>query len=184
MTEPDGTGMIIAYEEPTLADVTRIARVHVRCWQEAYAGVLPDDYLAALPVREKILLWQKMVSAPDVFKRVTRVGGEFAGFILCGEPKDGAGLGADGEILVIYVLQAFQGYKIGRSLTVAAAQFWLSKGGHKLVVLFIAANAQAEAFYTSQGGTQVHEGTFELAGMTVLEKAMTFTDLARLAAYP
>lgn len=176
--------MTIAYEEPTLADVTRIALAHVRCWQEAYAGVLPDDYLTALPVREKIVLWQKMVSTPDVFKCVACVGGEIAGFILCGEPKDGAGLGADGEILVIYVLQAFQGHKIGRSLMAFAARFWLSKGGRKLVVLFIAANAQAEAFYTSLGGTQVHEGTFELAGMTVPEKVMIFTDLARLAAYP
>ncbi len=66
----------------------------------------------------------------------------------------------------------------------SAARFWLLKGGCKLIVLFIAANAQAEAFYTSLGGTQVHEGTFGLAGMTVPEKSMIFTDLARLAAHP
>lgn len=176
--------LTIVFDEPTLVDVEELATVHVRCWQEAYVAILPKEYLAGLPVSDRVKLWQRLISSPEVFKQVARVDGNIVGFITCGEPVDGAGMGADGEIYAVYVLKNCQGHKIGRSLMAFAARFWLSKGGRKLVVLFIAANAQAEAFYTSLGGTQVHEGTFELAGMTVPEKAMIFTDLARLAAYP
>ena len=33
---------------PTLDDLEEMGRVHVQVWQEAYAGLMPDDYLAAL----------------------------------------------------------------------------------------------------------------------------------------
>lgn len=32
----------------TDADAPAIARIHVRAWQRAYAGIIPDDILGAL----------------------------------------------------------------------------------------------------------------------------------------
>jgi hypothetical protein len=62
-----------------------------------------------------------------------------------------------------------------------AAKFWLGKGGHSLVVMFIAANAQAESFYQSMGGVQVWEGLFEIAGIPVPDKAHVINNLTALA---
>jgi len=33
---------------PTLDDLDEMGRVHVQVWREAYAGLMPDDYLSAL----------------------------------------------------------------------------------------------------------------------------------------
>lgn len=176
--------MNFALEVPLPADVEELAAVHVRCWQEAYADILPTDYLAGLPVPDRAELWRRLIASPHVFKQVARVDGNIAGFITCGEPVDGAGLGADGEIHAVYVLKNYQGHRIGRSLMAAAARFWLSRGGRKLIVLFFAANEGAERFYRSLGGVQVYDGMHEFTGMAIADRGLIFDDLAQLAAYP
>ena len=89
---------------------------------------------------------------------------------------------ADGEIFAIYILKAFHRRKIGRSLMAAAARFWLSKGGRNLIVLSLAGNTQATAFYEALGGVQVYEGSFEIAGTRMADKGHLFSNLADLAA--
>ena len=37
-----------AVRPATLADVTEIAMIHVRSWQAAYRGLMPQDYLRSL----------------------------------------------------------------------------------------------------------------------------------------
>ena len=41
----------------TEGDAAGIARVHVRSWQEAYAGIVPDAYLASLDADERTAQW-------------------------------------------------------------------------------------------------------------------------------
>ena len=175
--------MSISFDEPTLADVEEIAGVHVQCWQESYAGLLPEEFLKNLSVDAKIAQWRQTLSDPQVFTRVARDAGRIAGFVSCGPAKEGAGKGADGEILAIYVLKAYHGRKIGRSLIAAAARFWLSKGGRNLVVLSMAGNNQAAAFYTALGGVQVYEGSFAMAGTRIADKGHLFNNLTKLAGH-
>ena len=173
--------MSIAFNEPTLADVEEIARVHVQCWQESYAGILPEEFLRNLSVDAKIEQWRKTISDPLVFKLVASEAGRVVGFVSCGSAREGAGKGADGEILAIYILKAYHGRKIGRSLISAAARFWLSKSGRNLIVLSMAGNSQASAFYQALGGIQVYEGSFEIAGMVKVDKGHLFNNLAELS---
>ena len=99
-----------------------------------------------------------------------------------GPRSEDAAKEADGEIFAIYILKAFHGRKIGRSLIAAAARFWLSKGGRNLIVLSMAGNTQATAFYEALGGVQVYEGSFEIAGTRMADKGHLFSNLAELAA--
>ena len=174
--------MSIAFDEPALDDAEEIARVHVQCWQESYADLLPAEFLKNLSVDAKIEQWRQTVSHPQVFKRVAREAGRIVGFVSCGPAREGAAKGADGEIFAIYVLKVFHGLKIGRSLIAAAARFWLSKGGRNLIVLSMAGNIQATAFYEALGGVQVYEGSFEIAGTKMADKGHLFNNLADLAA--
>ncbi len=174
--------MSIAFDEPTLADVEEIARVHIRCWQESYENMLPNEFLRDLSIDAKIEQWRQTVSDPQVFKLVAREGGRIVGFVSCGPAKEGADKGADGEILAIYILKAYHGRKIGRALIAAAARFWLSKGGRNLVVLSMAGNSQAAAFCQALGGIQVYEGSFEIAGTMIADQGHLFSNLAELAA--
>jgi ribosomal protein S18 acetylase RimI-like enzyme len=172
----------IAFDEPALADAEEIARVHVQCWQESYAELLPDEFLKSLSVDAKIEQWRQTISDPQVFKRVAREAARIVGFVSCGPAREGAVKGADGEIFAIYILKAFHGRKIGRSLIAAAARFWLSKGGRKLIVLSMAGNTQVTGFYEALGGVQVYEGSFEIAGTRMADKGHIFSNLADLAA--
>ena len=43
----------------TEGDAAGIARVHVRSWQEAYAGIVPDAYLSSLDADARTAQWRK-----------------------------------------------------------------------------------------------------------------------------
>ena len=174
--------MSIAFDEPMLADTEEIARVHVQCWRESYAGLLPPEFLRRLSADARVAQWQDAISDPDVFVRVAREAGRIAGIVSCGNAREAAAKKADGEIFAIYILKAFHGRGIGRSLIAAAARFWLSRGGHNLIVLSMAGNTQATAFYEALGGVQVYEGSFEIAGTMMADKGHLFNNLADLAA--
>ena len=174
--------MSIAFDEPTLADVEEISRVHVHCWQESYAGLLPDEFLRDLPIDAKIVQWRQTISDPQVFKLVARDAGRIVGFVSCGAAREDAAKEADGEIFAVYILQAYHGRRIGRAFIAAAARFWLSKGGRNLIVLSMVGNKQAAVFYEALGGVQVYEGSFEIAGIPMADKGHLFNNLAELAA--
>ena len=174
--------MSITFNKPTLADVEEIARVHVQCWQESYASILPVEFLRNLSVDAKIEQWRRTISDPQVFNLVASEAGRILGFVSCGSAREGAGKGADGEVLAIYILKAYYGRKIGRALISAAARFWLSKGGRNLIVLSMAGNSQAAAFYQALGGIQVYEGSFEIADTVIADKGHLFNNLVELAA--
>jgi ribosomal protein S18 acetylase RimI-like enzyme len=172
----------IVSEEPVFADAEEIARVHVQCWQESYAELLPAEFLRNLSADARVAQWRKAISDPQVFKRVARNAGRIVGFVSCGSAREDAAKEADGEIFAIYILKAYHRRKIGRSLIAAAARFWLSKGGRNLIVLSMAGNKQAAAFYEALGGVQVYEGSFEIAGTVMAERGHLFNNLAELAA--
>jgi ribosomal protein S18 acetylase RimI-like enzyme len=172
----------IAFDEPTPADAEEIARVHVQCWQESYEGLLPGEFLRDLSIDAKIVQWRQTISDPQVFKLIARDAGRIAGFVSCGSAREGAAKEADGEIFAIYILKAYHGRRIGRALIAAATRFWLSKGGRNLIVLSMAGNNQAAAFYEALGGVQVYEGSFEIAGTLTADKGHLFNNLAELTA--
>jgi ribosomal protein S18 acetylase RimI-like enzyme len=172
----------IAFNEPVLADTKEISRVHVQCWQESYADLLPAEYLRNLSADARIAQWRKAISDPDVFMRVARDAGRIVGFVSCGAAREHAAKDADGEIFAIYILKAYHGRRIGRALIAGAARFWLSKGGRSLIVLSMAGNKQAAAFYEALGGVQVYEGSFEILGISMADRGHLFNNLAALAA--
>lgn len=48
---------------PTVDDLPEMGRVHVRVWQEAYAGLLPADYLAALDPTVAPERWRERIDS-------------------------------------------------------------------------------------------------------------------------
>ncbi len=50
-------------------DAAAIALVHVRAWQAAYRGLMPDDVLERLSVDERALRWRDILSNPWALSR-------------------------------------------------------------------------------------------------------------------
>ena len=67
-----GAGYVVRDARP--ADTAEIGRVHVQVWREAYAGLMPADYLAALDPQASAGRWAEMLAQPaDGVRRLVGV---------------------------------------------------------------------------------------------------------------
>ncbi len=55
-----------------IGDEHGIARVHVDAWREAYAGIVPTEYLASLSYDGRQAMWERVLS-PDAARQVAFV---------------------------------------------------------------------------------------------------------------
>ena len=146
-------------------DVTQMARVHVRCWQETYRGLMPDGVLddPGFPAaRER--MWTRVLT--DERYRQNRVAVAerdevLVGIAMSGPPEDAAAAWAR-QLYVLYVHAADHGTGAGRALLEAviapaeSAALWVADP-----------NPRAQAFYRKHGfvpdGTsQVEDGVREI----------------------
>ena len=132
-----------------LEDAVRLAEVHVQVWREAYAGVMPAEYLAGLdPVPGAVVL-------------VATAAGELVGMSTAGPSRDDPP-DPPHELYAINVLAAHHGTGVAGRLFESALQATAGDAAVSLWVL--AVNARARAFYARygfvpDGRTKRHEGT-------------------------
>jgi GNAT superfamily N-acetyltransferase len=135
------------------ADARPIAELHVRGWQWAYRGILPDSYLAGLSVDAREQMWLRRLADPD-----PRAGilvwdedGRVRGFAVYGPARDELD-GADrGKLFAIYLDQEVVGRGAGRALHDAAMDGLRAAGFGAAVLWVLESNARGRAFYERQG---------------------------------
>jgi len=131
---------------PSLGDLAEMGRVHVQVWREAYAGLLPDDYLAALDPTVGPARWRASIEQ-------TAGGGDWwlarddVGIV--GMATVGPGRDDDApipiELYAINVLRRAHGTGLADDLMAVAvgdraAYLWVLDGNHR-----------ARAFYERHG---------------------------------
>lgn len=136
------------------ADAEAIARVHVYGWQEAYAGLLPDDFLAGLgrTLDRRRDFWEglaRSLSRRDAFF-VAEVGGEIVGFAHGGHSRDHPDENV-GEVTAIYLRRAHWGRGIGRRLFAAVVDRLREAGFEEAILWVLDTNARARRFYEAAG---------------------------------
>lgn len=143
----------ITYRTATEADVTRIAALHARSWQETYRGIMPDEFLDDEVEEERLEVWQErfVEQVPNRQIIVAEAGGQLAGFacVLTGDdPVYGALLDN------LHVSSAYKGRGIGRQLMKQAAE-WVQnqEAGSSFYLWVYEQNHPARAFYDSLGAT-------------------------------
>lgn len=173
----------MAFVRPALvSDAEPIARVHVRSWQQAYRGMVPDDYLDALSPTGRAQRLREMLSVEDGPFRTLVVcpddngqAGEARGFAHIGPYREQGSEEIDdkvGEVLAIYVDPAWQGQGAGRALMDAAVAWQAARGRDEVRLWVLDANWKARRFYerygfvadgaTSMFGLDAGEGRVEL----------------------
>jgi ribosomal protein S18 acetylase RimI-like enzyme len=178
---------MITYRAPTLADIAEIAALHVLCWQQAYAGIFPDDFLRDLSVQKRAEGWHRSLADDEVISVIACDGEKVVGFVSAGPVRDEHGNMAaisDGEIYAIYNHADYYRLGIGRALVAQVAAQWMARSGRSLLVLFVAQNLRAEAFYRSLGGKPAYRGPLKIAGIEVDDVGYVFSDLAALIPLP
>lgn len=134
-----------------LDDAMPVARVHVRSWQVAYRGLLPDPYLEALQPGDRVPHYDFTHTDPArPYTLVAQEAGEVLGFATTIRSRD-QDLSDSAEVAALYVAPQHWRKGIGRLLIAAACQLLLHRGYHDALLWVLAGNARAEQFYQSEG---------------------------------
>jgi ribosomal protein S18 acetylase RimI-like enzyme len=154
-------------------DAPEIAKLHVRSWQAAYAGIFEPAWLAALSVDDRAKRWRDIISADESHTLVSHQDGHLSGFVSFGKCRE-EGAGPDqGEVFALYVRPQFWGRGCGRALLRHAAAQLRTDGFTSTSLWVLCANRRGIGFYEASGFKRVtgSEKVFEMGGRQVEEVA-------------
>jgi ribosomal protein S18 acetylase RimI-like enzyme len=152
MTDPNpDTSVRLAWA----TDAPAIAAVQVASWRQAYAGLLPSDVLAALPVDQMSRQWELSISRPSDARQRVLVALDRAsvrGFAATLPSADAdASPAADGEIAEFAVAPEHRHRGHGSRLLHAAVDTLRSDKFSRATVWVNATNDQLRGFLLDQG---------------------------------
>lgn len=148
---------------------------HIVCWQQAYAGILPKEYLEHLPKE----LETRAAQLADELSRETgwqyycaQLGDAIVGRLIFGKSRD-ADKPAAGEIRSLYLLQDCWGQGYGRQLMEFAIDALQRLGYREALLWVLDENKRARRFYEKYGF--VPDGThkeIQLGGRFQVERVV------------
>ena len=158
-------GSSLMVRPAAVQDVAQMARVHVRCWQETYRGLMPDAVLddPGFPAaRER--MWTAALTEGRYRQNRVAVAerdGALVGIAMSGPPKGSPAAGTR-HLFVLYVHAADHGTGAGHALLEAVVD-----PADTVTLWVVDPNPRAQAFYRKHGfvpdGTsQVDDGVREI----------------------
>ena len=138
-----------------IEDVPTIAEVHVRSWQWAYRGQLPDDVLDCmsdtLPHRVERFTASLANLPPDERWWVAEQNGQIVGFAITQPSRDADAPALTGQVALIYLLSEAAGKRIGRMLFAHAVADLRERGYLQATLWVLESNQRARRFYEAAG---------------------------------
>ena len=137
-------------------DASGVAMVHVRSWQAAYRGLLPDHYLDQLDVERRRVGWLQTIADTDWPRSGTLVAVEananVVGFAHIGPARDeDVDPSMVGELAAIYASPDVWGSGVGRRLMAAAVNVLRDAGNAQAILWVLEGNDRAQRFYEIGG---------------------------------
>lgn len=145
--------MKVLIRKAELHEVPQGAALHVRTWQSAYKGLMPENYLKSLRVEDFETSWRKSISEIDEnrLRVVAADGKRIVGFLGAG-PCRWEVPGFSEELYGIYVDPSEQGKGIGRQLLNHYSSWLLSRNKRSFVLWVLRENHSSRRFYEATGG--------------------------------
>ena len=171
----------ITYRRPTFDEAEAFAALHVQCWREAYAEIVPPALLATFSTKTRLPMWQAVLANPQRFVLGAYAEGNPAGFIISGATEDKHIENQDGDIASLYIAASQHRKGIGRTLIGRAATDWLAQGGTSLTIGVLTENYSARRFYEEVGAKLVRQCTYNWGGFELHDCIYLLTDLAKFA---
>jgi ribosomal protein S18 acetylase RimI-like enzyme len=134
-------------------DARAVAVVHVRSWQAAYRGLVPDEVLDSLSVDRRATLWVDAIADPNprCGVWVAERGGVLVGFVHVRPTKDVDAAPSTGEVGAIYLAPEAWSLGLGRAL-LDSAVVDLRRTGFQAATLWVFRdNERARRFYERAG---------------------------------
>lgn len=144
--------MIGFYENDN--DLLDIARIHIENQKNTYRGILEDEYLDSLNIKDALLQWESFCKKGDRDILVYRQNGEIVGFsaVRFYIAVSGAGLLAN-----LHVKKEAQNQGIGKKLIKASAGLLYNMGITSMQIGVIEGNVRAESIYKALGAVEKPE---------------------------
>lgn len=164
----------ITIRQASVDDAGQLAALHIRGWQWAYRGQLPDAYLDGLSEElERRRTWYvSRLSALPANDRwwLAVAEGEIVGFASTLPSRDTEALPSTAEVAAMYLDEAWAGRGIGHDLFTYAVADLRARGYLRATLWVLESNARARRFYEREGwrpdGTRKTDGRF---GIDVVE---------------
>jgi len=157
--------------DAVLEDGPAIGQVWVDAWRSAYAGLMPDDYLAGLDATANLPRFERALRDPRSIL-VLELDGSIVGFSRYGRSRDADARPHTGEVMALNVLSSRWRQGCGTVLLGETLQ-QLRHGGHDEATLWVLdRNARARRFYEALGWRQddgVERHDANLTGFTLHE---------------
>ena len=139
----------------TLADAEALARLHVRSWQWAYRGQLPDEFLDRMPdsMERRIEARRAQLAdlPPDYRVWIAEQAGQMVGFAVTEPCRDADASPSIGEVSLIYLEQEAAGKGIGRQLFAHTVEDLRQRGYAQTILWVLETNSRARRFYEAAG---------------------------------
>jgi len=136
-------------------DAPAIAAVHVRSWQWAYRGQIPDDYLDGLSARlaERTEMWRQILTSrlPEDRTWLAMQGDRMVGFVDTGPTHDTDARPGTAEIRALYLDPSAVGLGIGCALFAHAVDDLRQRHFRRAILWVLATNRRARRFYEVAG---------------------------------
>jgi ribosomal protein S18 acetylase RimI-like enzyme len=147
------SGLVV--REAAHEDAAAIAGIHVRAWQAAYRGLMPDAWLDDLTVERRTDTWTGILSAPGG-PGTTLVGDDgeagVVGFCSVALPSRDEDAGpSTAEISALYIEPSQWRSGIGRALLDEVLARLRAAEWEDVTLWVLAGNASARAFYERFG---------------------------------
>src|SRR4030095_12144759 len=135
---------IVEVRKATAQDAFAIAFVHVRSWQAAYRGHMPDEFLDGLDVEKRANMWRKLAQDPAKIILVAEdQNANIAGFAALGPSRDPNADPTTAEVSAIYVHPDQWAKGIGRALLSASLNEIRKREFDQITLWVLEANKRA-----------------------------------------
>ena len=136
-------------------DAEALARLHVRSWQWAYRGQLPDEFLDRMPdsMDRRIDARRAQLTdlPPDYRVWIAEQAGQIVGFAVTEPSRDADVPLSTAELSMIYLEQEAAGKGIGRQLFAHAVEDLRQRGYAQAILWVLETNSRARRFYEAAG---------------------------------
>lgn len=153
------------------SDADAMGHLHVRAWQRAYRGVMPDEYLDDLRADERVDMWRSVIAQSDrPLPLVACLADQPVGFAAYGAARSSVPTPSCGQLYAMNLDPDHWGRGIGRLLLQQVTLALAEMGFEEAVLWVVPENVRARALYESDGWrADGGRSTEEVLGVTVTD---------------
>jgi GNAT superfamily N-acetyltransferase len=126
-----------------MSDAQSITVFHTQCWLDSYSGIVPQNYLEGIDLRDREVSWRDRLSSDLRHTALALRGDVIVGLVSWARTDQGDLPGL--ELMSLYVSASYRGSGVAHALLERAL------GGAPAHLLVFEENPRARAFYAKHG---------------------------------